>query len=203
MFDMSQFKLTQELFPIPIYNHVVHDVNSIQEEIQGAIGNAEFGQTPIVWTKWGTTVDVTDVNANVIDKLNLTKFKAELDKHLRIYCSAVGFVPPQTEYPYKMTSWFTKLDPGHATHIHNHNYFDIAGAYYFKTNGKDGDIYFECPNPNVGSYVFQNYATRTRINPSVGRLVLFPGWISHGVTKNFSSESRIGLSFSVMFERVC
>ena len=38
------------------------------------------------------------------------------------------------------------------------------------------------------------------IEPKEGRLVIFPSWMSHQVTPNFTNEDRISYSFNITYQ---
>ena len=82
-------------------------------------------------------------------------------------------------------------------------YAVISGVYYYKTNGDDGDIFFECPVPTIGSSFcyFNNYCNRWIHKPEEGKILLFPSWLKHGISKNETDETRISISFNLYFDR--
>ena len=65
------------------------------------------------------------------------------------------------------------------------------------------DLFFESPVPNMGgSLVYNGLANRQEFKPEVGRIVLFPGWLQHGIMTNSTDDTRISLSFNVIFDRM-
>ncbi len=119
------------------------------------------------------------------------KTKKELDKHIIQYCIDL-------KYPLKKweiyESWFTKLRPNDYAYVHDHGDADISGVYYCKTSGSDGKIFFASPLPSGKLYANNQ---RFTITPMNGGLLLFPGWLKHGVTRNESNNDRISLSFNI------
>ena len=74
---------------------------------------------------------------------------------------------------------------------HHHVKSSVSGVIYLNTPQNSGSIYFEDPRgklPPFGNIV--------RIKPEFGDLVLFPGWLIHGVEPTISAEPRISLSFN-------
>ena len=103
---------------------------------------------------------------------------------------------------YELQSWFSKFTPGDYAQIHNHKHVDISGVYYYKTNGDDGDFFFESPNPHLStSYTFGHLGRRWEYKPKSGKILLFPGWLNHGVKTNETKDERISLSFNIIFSR--
>ncbi len=84
---------------------------------------------------------------------------------------------------------FGQYDHGHGDAI-------VAGTYYFQTNGEDGNISFGNPSPIVftGGTPFGHLSHE--VEPKVGRLLLFPGWLIHKVKINNTDSTRISLSFN-------
>jgi len=180
------------LYPTPIYCTFVQNLEAIQNEIASQIDNVNFDGTPYAW---GKTVDVTDLQGNVISSLK--EFEQELHRHLENYCNFLRF--DMREYSIK--SWFTKSDNGNYTQVHTHHYDDIVGVYYFQTNGNDGDLFFVPPLQLETSYCYQSGAEWWRHAPRKGKLLLFPGWLQHGVKTNETDSTRISLAFSINFKR--
>ena len=78
----------------------------------------------------------------------------------------------------------------------------MAGVYYYKTNGEDGDIFFESSNLNLeSSLCYYKLAERWKHKPIEGKILLFPGWMKHGIMTNTTEDSRISLSFNIQFTR--
>ena len=79
---------------------------------------------------------------------------------------------------------------------HNHERgadgLPISGAYYFNTNGDDGDFSI-CPTDMQAKY-FGNYV----VKPQVGRLVLFRSEVFHRVGANMTPSDRISFSFNYL-----
>ena len=65
---------------------------------------------------------------------------------------------------------------------------------------RDGDLFFEDPRPSsCTSIATNNLANRIRYTPQVGKLVLFPGWLPHGIMTNTTDNKRVSLSFNISF----
>ena len=41
---------------------------------------------------------------------------------------------------------------------------------------------------------------RMVVNPTEGELILFPGWLDHGVQTNDTDDERVSVSFNIRFE---
>ncbi len=187
--------MIENIFPTPIYYSIVDNLQTVQEEISNCIESIEFG----INSRWGKTHYLSDptFKTNFIQKYNLNNFKKTLDTHLTYYCSEMGL----SCKPYKITSsWMSLFRKNNYGHIHNHGYVDVSGVYYFKTNEDDGKIFFLCPTPSMeSSFLYQDLAVRWEHKPIVGKLLLFPGWLSHGIQTNETDDDRISLSFNINF----
>ena len=82
----------------------------------------------------------------------------------------------------------------------------VSGSTIFKENG--GDFFFKDPRtsadiakPAVKSTLpFIDTHSRggyLHMNTEEGSLLMFPGWLEHGVTQNLSNEDRIVISFNL------
>ena len=86
------------------------------------------------------------------------------------------------KYNLRLLSAFKK---GNYAHVHNHGLSDVSGVYYYKTTGSDGDFFLCSPNPYSKD--------RLAIEPVEGKLLMFPGWLEHGVMTNSTDNIRISL----------
>ena len=187
------------LFPTTIYYNDVSDPIKINNHIDNVIDEIDFK----IIEEWGTThyisvdfsLDSVDIlNVDILNKYKLHEVSKEIDKNLRDYCTALNFKMRE----YSIESWFSKFKKGNYAHIHHHGHADISGVYYYKTNSEDGTFFFESPNP-YSNMCYSN--SRWNLKPSPGQMVMFPGWMSHGVTTNTTDNTRISLSFNIYFKK--
>ena len=208
-----------QLFPTPVYNSRVLNFDKIQEEIKTAIEGETFVR------KWPTH-SLTDptFRESVIVKYNMTHFLEQIGYHLERYTSGGSLEPRYGDNSRSMdeklaiatqggrwqregscnqwnvySSWITKFEHRDYGHVHNHGCSDISGVYYYKTNGKDGDLFFQNPNLAMGTTIYQSCMDAHRYPPEAGRLLLFPGWLKHGVHTNETKNIRYSVSFNIDF----
>jgi uncharacterized protein (TIGR02466 family) len=100
--------------------------------------------------------------------------------------------------------WANVNAPGLSHNAHNHPNNLLSGVYYVAT-GKGADVItFLDPRPQVLQVLprFDKATTDnlTDINLPTpeGRLLLFPGWLVHGVPANRSNAERVSISFNLM-----
>lgn len=102
--------------------------------------------------------------------------------------------------------WANVNAPGlsHSAHSHPNNH--LSGVYYLATGEGSDAITFLDPRPQALA-ILPRFTKPTPENRSdipiatpVGRLLLFPGWLVHGVPINGSSRERVSVSFNLMPE---
>ena len=181
------FKLTnniKSIFETPLYETEIENISEVQKELLDTIKDIKFDTHPT----WGNTIHLSDPTFRT--DIIKSKFKEELHRHVEPY----SMQSPFFGCSYKIrNSWFTLMKKHGYSHIHNHGTNDISGVYYVQTSSEDGNIFFESSN--------QWHSNRINIKPEVGKLLLFPSWLSHGVTTNTTDYPRISLSFNLVFDR--
>lgn len=188
-----------QLFSTPVYNSKVLNFDEIQEEIKTAIEGETFVR------KWPTH-SLTDptFKESVIAKYNMTHFLEQIGYHIERYTKG-GTLEPRYQREGSCnqwnvySSWITKFEHRDYGHVHNHGCSDISGVYYYKTNGKDGDLFFQNPNLAMGTTIYQSCMDAHRYSPETGRIILFPGWLKHGVHTNETKNIRYSVSFNIDF----
>jgi len=89
-------------------------------------------------------------------------------------------------------------------HIHPNSHF--SGVYYIKAPKNSGQIVFNDPR-TTSHMVMPNRIKATpppdlwrevRIDPLVGRIIMFPAWLWHCVELNQSNDIRISVSFNFL-----
>jgi len=146
----------------------------------------------------------TEFASNFIEEYDTLAFKRVIDYHLKYYFSDLGldFGKGKRPFNYSITnSWVALNEPKSYAVVHSHGDADISGVYYLKTNGKDGNIFFETPTKTMkNSYCFRNYHKAIEVVPEEGLLLLFPGWLEHGVATNETTSDRVSISFNINFK---
>ncbi len=177
------------VYPTPIYKNKTTD-EKIHQEIQGAVNSETFEYNN--W--WGKTHQLS-TSGDVIDKYSMTTFKSWIETCLVDYFQALN---PPSKQEYRMESWIAYFPPGDYAHIHSHGHADISGVFYHKTNGNDGDFWLE--NPVIQTEQNTCYTQENiKYKPEQGALMMFPGYLKHGVLRNQSETTRISVSFNIYF----
>lgn len=122
----------------------------------------------------------------------------------RVYITAksLGFKP--TLGVKLQTSWFN-LNRKHDFNVsHRHPGSIFSGVYYIKVPENSGRIVFENPiaehSLTIGDAAVEEYnyftADTWKIQPTEGKLIIFPSWLRHSVEPNLSEQARISLAFN-------
>lgn len=178
-----------------------------QSSIDDIIDKVEFIPAPSHWGKthslskpanYETAEDqyVALFEDDVISRYGLEDLHTEIDNLAKEFCNLYGLRYGK----YKRTSWFTLFEKGNYAHVHNHMCASISGCFYYKTNGNDGNIFFKTPLPQISSSpAYAGAPTRHAVQVTNGKMILFPGWLDHGVMTNETDEKRISLAFNIEF----
>lgn len=131
-----------------------------------------------------------DISKDFID------LRMDLDKQVKAVCVQAG-LPPLKLY----NLWFNVNPPKAYNMIHNHHGAILSGVYYVDVPEGCGSIEFyrdddsEYYIPPLESY--NAFTSQKKVlSPQTEQLVLFPGWLRHGVQANNSNKDRISISFN-------
>ena len=179
-------------YPTPVYSCMVTDYKNIQREIESIAKKTKWVSTK--QKNWGLTHYLSEdiFDGNVIGE----KFEKELGKHLSTYIQS--FYSNKFQWMIS-NSWLSLFKKGNYGHVHEHGTSTISGVYYYQTNEKDGKLFFRAPNPYYQSNnIWQNFKQELIVEPKQGLLILFPGWLDHGIQTNETNHDRISLSFNIV-----
>ena len=83
--------------------------------------------------------------------------------------------------------WFNVMCNGHRTGIHDHaKIASVSGVFYLQCQPDSGDLFFR-----------KEGEKDLHFQPKVGKMILFPSNLKHGVLENKSSTKRISLAFNL------
>ena len=152
------------------------------------------------WTQDTHSLSDPSFSSNDIAKYGLRNFEIELDNHVTAYLDALSYTGPRK---YKIKSaWFTLNKTNEHSRLHTHGNVDLSGVYYIQTNGHDGDLFFHTPALALGASMIMAHLHDTLYaKPEVGKIIMFPGTILHGVSGNDTKDDRISISFNLEFIR--
>lgn len=192
------------LYPTPIYYSQVENFDAIQTEVASVVEKTNFGTV----SDWGSPHQLSDptFEGNVLNEKNMTSLTSEIHSHIRKYLEGLTF---QFSPNYKdgatynvVSSWISKYKKREYAPTHSHGHHEISGVYYHQVTEEQGNFFFECPTPQLtSSFLYNHLSYHTKISPVKGLLLLFPGYLYHGVYANNTDDDRISLSFNVSFQK--
>jgi uncharacterized protein (TIGR02466 family) len=189
-------------FPTPVYyNDLVFDEYSpIQQEI---FENLERMTLKDLSNPFNDTVKTTFKHGminDVVSEFALTHLYKIIEKCAIEFCNDVKYDGTgNTDYKIKMIeSWINFYNKNDYQFDHEHT-GDISGVYYYQTNANDGNIVFS--NPNVSTklqrFPSNSFSKSIYYKPRIGKIVLFPSWLTHRVEPNKTDDTRISIAFNL------
>ena len=197
---------TTPYFPVPIYNYQTPflERKDFQDEMENMYNSLEFEHVPN-WEHDTHELNKSPFSGDVVE--GMPRFGKYLNRHLHHYLDEFGapnFKEGSTSNrEYLVTqAWFTRTSKDQYAHMHAHGSNDISGVYYFQTNNRDGNLWFQSPHMSQASnFVFGQLLAELEVQPKVGKLLLWPASLQHGVTRNQTDHERVSLSFNIQFRR--
>ena len=98
--------------------------------------------------------------------------------------------------------WININQPASFNVAHVHSNSVVSGVCYIKSNDQSGNLILH--NRSDSEFINKTYTdcnnkstfSDITYSPIQGRIIFFPGWISHSVGENKSTEDRISISFN-------
>tara|TARA_R110002153_G_scaffold40382_5_gene115625 strand:- start:5106 stop:5669 length:564 start_codon:yes stop_codon:yes gene_type:complete len=187
--------MIENVFPTPLWCSFAKDetLKNVQDELGIVVQDVGTEYN----LDWGKTHKISKLSDDIIKNYNLTNFNLFLNENLNQFLGQLNYTHSND---YRMESWISLFEHNDYGHVHDHGNADISGVYYFQTNQKDGNIVFE--NPTVQAAMSTCVTTGSwQHKPVVGKLLLFPGYLKHGIMRNESHNTRVSLSFNIFFNK--
>jgi uncharacterized protein (TIGR02466 family) len=180
-------------WPTPIYYSLFDEPDdsqsAISAEIDAAIGSVTLN-TP--WTQAKMTSSFSYENRNMFLD-NTPKLKNYVIKHVKNYFADADLFIAE--------SWINVGGKDSYQEPHEHLFSFISGCYYHKTSTSDGDIVFNCNDKLLRQLMKRSnksYNDLIRYSPQVGKIILFPSYLTHHVNINQTDDERISVAFNIM-----
>jgi hypothetical protein len=195
----------QPWFPHPIYFLQLEgaELASVQAEMQDIYDQQLSGMSKNPnWERDTHHLTDPDFNCNILRQYPCPTFNRVVTQALQDYLQTVGVEPEWAQDYNIINSWATCNRQHEYARLHDHGTVDIAGVYYLKTTGEDGNFYFKSPNSLLAhSYAFQKIPDEQDIRPIQGQMMLWPGFLYHGTRVNQTEHDRISISFNIQIKR--
>lgn len=154
----------------------------------------------------------TPFSSELLDDTALKNLKADIDLNIMQVRTKIG-INPEVQHRYS-NFWININEPGNfmldsnSPHVHPECF--LSCVYYPKGSLTSGDLYFMSPFNGVVEripyvHLSENTGycdTRWRVTPEPGKLVIFPSWLMHWVTPNYSDDDRISIAFNISLPSV-
>ena len=193
---------TEKWFPTPFYYNIIDNVDEVQKELLALVENTTFEKSDKPdWDKNAATFsNGYNDGKNMLEVYKPKLFLNELFKNINLFFNDLRFCPEAANVDVLIReSWFTRTQKNEYHHRHLHACSEMSGVYYIKTNGNEGSINFYTPTRELfASRIFVNEANQIVHKPQVGKLILWPSLIEHGVVSNQTDDDRISLSFNIV-----
>jgi uncharacterized protein (TIGR02466 family) len=116
---------------------------------------------------------------------------------------------PQSCFTVLENLWINVNRRFHSNSVHIHDNSFMSGAFYLKAAPGQGNInFYKSYSQDYAIASAARIAHYTSINngaitfpPETGKLIMFPGWLPHGVEENESDSDRISISFNTKIIR--
>ena len=107
---------------------------------------------------------------------------------------------------FDLTGLWANMNPKGAAHpIHSHPNNFLSGIYYLRTHEGADTVNFHDPRSQTGiirppvTELTAENTDQVVVKVSDGTLLMFPSWLPHSVDASGSDETRISVSFNIMF----
>jgi uncharacterized protein (TIGR02466 family) len=192
---------TEKWFPTPIYYNIIDNVDEVQKELLSLVDKTTFEKSNKPdWDKNSATFsNGYNEGENMLEAYKPPLFLNELYKNINMFFNDLRFCPKMANVDLIIKeSWFTRTQKNEYHHRHLHACSEMSGVYYIKTTGDEGSINFYPPTSIMfASRIFVNEAVQIVHKPQVGKLLLWPSLVEHGVVSNQTDNDRISLSFNI------
>ena len=185
--------MIEKIFSTPLYLNFAEDqiLTGIQSEISSVIDNIKSKYVK----DWGKTHKIS--SDDILEQYDLANLENFIEHNVYEYLDDLQY---QGSREYKIRAWVSVFETNDYGHIHSHGAADISGVYYFQTNITDGELSFYHPVEQLElSPCFEQYDPIWKHVPMVGKLLMFPGYLKHGIFRNQTTDTRISISFNIFF----
>ena len=185
--------MIESIFSTPLYFNFAEDqiLTGIQSEISLCIDDIKLYYVE----DWGKTHNIS--SDDILEKHDLANLENFIEQNVYEYLDDLQY---QGSREYKIKAWVAVFETNDYGHIHSHGDADISGVYYFQTNTTDGELTFYHPAAQAELSLCFDHKTIQYHVPMVGKLVMFPGYLKHGIFRNQTTDTRISISFNVFFK---
>jgi len=135
----------------------------------------------------------------VLTDTNLLNVRSKCQQYLEKYTKELLKIANDFQIT---NSWCVKSPTGGSHHAHPHPNSIYSAVYYVEATSADVIFEFEALYSYYHRFQYIHIennefnATKFKVSPRTGDLLIFPSWIMHQVTENTSKEDRVVLAFN-------
>lgn len=185
----------KNIFGVPIYENIItlpdHEHNRIKNHI---LVNEKYCKKPDIWLC--DLVTSYQVRTDLFAEDDFEFLASVLNTHANQFATEIDF--DNKNYEIFMTSmWFNTYRKNQSQEKHDHGKSFLSCAFIL--DAPEGASDFMMYNPlKEGLLGYptnkENNLLLKRIKAEKGKLIIFPGWLDHGVMLNQTNEPRISIS---------
>ena len=182
------------IFPTEILVRDVPDLEQqwIREQVKPYLESAAWRQDH---TRHFVETTYAPTKVNDIRDHGLQALQDLISENLVEYLAALGSEDSLELFE----SWSNRYSEGGYMSDHEHPGCKISGIYYYQAQEGSGDLWFRNPNPLMLNHIWPANSHSgldcQRVPARTGRLVMFPGWLTHAVST--CKDSKISIAFNL------
>jgi hypothetical protein len=191
---------THKLFSSPIHvkDFEGAELDELQLSITGVLSRLAPKRTDQLH-RLTTTFDAVN-GCNDVKRSNLEPFAWAVWSGMKDYFKELDLVGLHLELE---ESWFNFYQEGDFMYDHQRPTGVVSGIYFYEVpKDSGGDIRFRSPNPLMHHGVWPQNCNaefeQFTIAPQVGRLILFPSWLTHSVLPVTGTERMVSINFNLL-----
>ena len=183
------------LFPTPIY-YADAPGETREKILCEFMGKKDLISQTLEQDTWGDNISTTFHKENLIVEHRLESLSQFVVQSVCDFCDLL--FKKQIKI-FMDSSWVNYQGLHQFQERHNHIPSLISGVYYLKADGDEGDLRIFKPSDAMYESDFAGgaYANApVSYKPTEGRIIIFPGWVPHGVMYNKTDKTRISVTFN-------
>ena len=191
-------KTTSKLFPVPLWGFELDN----SKEVNISIENRVYEKSENEKTRYASNEGGWHSKGNMSDD----PVMKPLLKFIEWAVNVLSIESGMKYSTYKIFLWTNLNRPGDYNTMHAHPDSQLSGAYYVKIpSGDCGTLRLYNPMyhynyPNSQGYGEPFTMPRVDVINKEGSLLIFRSPIMHDVSRNYTQEDRISVSFNIVFD---
>jgi len=188
------------IFGLPFYHSNIENRKLLNDQLYNVYHQIESNNGFDYYPGYSPSHLLSGFQKNILELYDCSHFENEIRKHIAAYLRDIRSDVTLDNTDHKIQAWMTVNKKNHYAMVHSHGTTDLAGVYYLKSIPKGGRIFFRSPLKQLSnSRCFTQIPEVITHTPDEGKILIFPGWLEHGVETSESDDIRISIAFNVNF----